>query len=673
MGSLLLTVMVIGLGLFALAIVMIVVSARADHAITIKGPLATLGELDAQIRGKSTTLDDLEAELEKRRSAISNITDIQAEVDSLVRQKDELIAEWQQLEERRQEVLAMRQETEDVQSALADTSRDLSEKSSELGKVEARLNRAEELVGQISQLQEDYNRLEQAVSGLREELSDLQLLKAHEEELRGKIEKLQRDISRVELEVEGFDRRRKEAEEAARIAETDLEKLKADYRDKEADYRDKTALVASTQTELSRMEAQRAELLAQIETYKDKAGISGDSKAADPLLELDALPPVLKDLRSWETHAQEQENEALHRVSNHMKAHGLEYHPRVIRAFHTTMKVNETTQMAVLAGISGTGKSQLPRRYAQAMGIGFLQVPVQPRWDSPQDLMGFYNYIERQFRPTDLARALYHLDAFNGPAESHDLQDRMMLVLLDEMNLARVEYYFSDFLSRLENRPSIDETDRGEARKDAELELDIPLPGGRSTPRIFPGYNVLFAGTMNEDESTQSLSDKVVDRANIMRFAAPKSIEEGMPQGKPADSKALSRTQWRNWVRGTDSLAEDQSRVKDHLNKMVGHMTKLGRPLGHRLGRSIITYAANYPADNGRRDIQTALADQVEMRLLPKLRGIEMENANTELQELSIYVERELNDPILADAIRESADVAEEKTGQFTWRGVTRG
>ncbi|KUJ77784.1 hypothetical protein [Ruegeria profundi] len=666
MGSLLLTVMVIGFGLLALTIVMVVVSARADQAITIKGPLATLGELEAQIRGKSTTLDDLEAELEKRRGAISSISDIQAEVDSLLRQKDELLAEWQQLEERRQEVLAMRQETEDAQSALADVTRDLSEKSSELEKVEARLKRAEELVGQISQLEEDHNRLEQTVSNLREELANLQTLKAREEELREKIEKLERDITRVEAEIEGFDRRREEAEEAARIAESRLEELKADYTDE-------AARVASTQTELSRMEAQRAELLAQIETYKDKAGISGNKKAADPLCELNALPPVLKDLNTWDTHAQEQENEALHRVSNHMKAHGLDYHTRVIRAFHTAMKVNETTQMAVLAGISGTGKSQLPRRYAQAMGIGFLQVPVQPRWDSPQDLMGFYNYIEGQFRPTDLARSLYHLDAFNGPAESSDLQDRMMLVLLDEMNLARVEYYFSDFLSRLESRPGIDETNRSEARKDAELELDIPMPEGQTTPRIFPGYNVLFAGTMNEDESTQSLSDKVVDRANVMRFAAPKSIKAGTPQGKPADSKALTRTQWRKWVRGINALAEDQSRVEMHVERMVEYMTKLGRPFGHRLGRSIMAYAANYPEDNGRRDIQTALADQVEMRLLPKLRGIEMENASTELQELSNYVERELSDPVLADAIRHSAEVAEDGTGQFTWRGVTRG
>ena len=667
MGTLLLTVLIGGFALLALVLVMVVVAARADQAITIKGPLATLGEVEAQISGKRTTLDDLEAELEKRREAISTIADVQAEVDSLIRQKDELLVEWQQLEERRQEVLALRQETEDAQVALSEVTRDLAEKSTELEQVEARLKRAEELVGQISQLEEDQKRLELAVGTLREELSDLQTLKARERELRDSIEKLERDTARVQGEIDNFDKRRDEAREATRLAEARLEEIKADYADE-------ASMLASSQTEITRMDAQRAELLAQIESMKEKTGVSGPggSKAEDPLVDLNALPPVLSDMQKWSEHPMEQESEALHRVTKHMRALGLEYHQRVIRAFHTTMKVNETTQMAVLAGISGTGKSQLPRRYAQAMGIGFLQVPVQPRWDSPQDLMGFYNYIEGKFRPTDLARALYHLDAWNGPEASRDLQDRMMLVLLDEMNLARVEYYFSDFLSRLESRPGMDEADRREARKDAELELEIPMPDGRTTPRIFPGYNVLFAGTMNEDESTQSLSDKVVDRANVMRFAAPKSIKAGTGHGEPADTKALSRTRWQSWVNSIEGLGAEKSRVEDHVEKMVSHMGALGRPFGHRLGRAIMAYAANYPENNGRRGINTALADQVEMRLLPKLRGVEMETSGNAIQELASYVDGELKDSVLAEAIKHSAQLADEGTGQFTWRGVTR-
>jgi len=668
MGQLLLLVLVAGFVLLALVIIMVIVAARADHANTLKPPLATLGEIDAQIRGKATTLDDLEAELEKRRGAISSIADVQAEVDALIRQRDELQAEWHQLEDRRQEILALRQETDEVHAALAGARRDLNEKAQELEKVEARLQKAEQLEARIAELGERHTELEQSVTALRGELSDLHTLQTRERELRENIEKFERDASRIQGEIDSFCARRDEAAEGARLAQTRLEEIKADYTDE-------AAKLVSQQTELTRIDTQRAELLAQIEAMKEKTGMAGGAgrKGEDPLAEFKSPPPVLLGVRAWPEHAaRELETDALHRVTKHMEASGLDYHFRAIRAFHTAMKVNETTQMAVLAGISGTGKSQLPRQYAQAMGIGFLQVPVQPRWDSPQDLMGFYNYIEGKFRPTDLARALYHLDKWNGPAKSQDLPDRMMLVLLDEMNLARVEYYFSDFLSRLESRPGIDQAEHQELRKDAELELEIPMPNGEPTPRIFPGYNVLFAGTMNEDESTQSLSDKVVDRANVMRFAAPKTIMADTRQVTPAETKALSRTQWRNWVKGVDALGPDLGHVKSHVEKMVQHMTALGRPFGHRLGRAMMAYAANYPEDNGRRNIPTALADQVEMRLLPKLRGVEMEAAGSALEQLAEYVETDLNDTVLSKAIRDSVQLANESTGQFVWRGVTR-
>src|SRR6056297_1214471 len=233
--------------------------------------------------------------------------------------------------------------------------------------------------------------------------------------------------------------------------------------------------------------------------------------------------------------------------------------------------------MAVLAGISGTGKSQLPRQYAAGMGIGFLQVPVQPRWDSPQDLMGFYNYIEGKFRPTDMARALWAVDELHNDQAD---PDRMMMVLLDEMNLARVEYYFSDFLSRLESRPRPSDVDDANERKDAEIELEIPNMD--QPPRLFPGYNLLFAGTMNEDESTQSLSDKVVDRANILRFAAPKKIKDGQAERQVEDPKALSQATWNSWITASSSV-EREPVVKASLEIMVELMRDFKRPFGHRL------------------------------------------------------------------------------------------
>ena len=159
----------------------------------------------------------------------------------------------------------------------------------------------------------------------------------------------------------------------------------------------------------------------------------------------------------------------LEAAQNYMEQHGLMFSDRMLKAFHTSLKVSDISPLVVLAGISGTGKSELPRRYAEAMNIHFLNMAVQPRWDSPQDMFGFFNYLEGRFRSTPLGRALIQMDPYhnkpdrgwNEPkdwAKKNSLADQMLLVLLDEMNLARIEYYFSEFLSRLETRRGINLT-----------------------------------------------------------------------------------------------------------------------------------------------------------------------------------------------------------------------
>jgi 5-methylcytosine-specific restriction endonuclease McrBC GTP-binding regulatory subunit McrB len=101
------------------------------------------------------------------------------------------------------------------------------------------------------------------------------------------------------------------------------------------------------------------------------------------------------------------------------------------------------------------------------------------RTDSPQDLFGFYNYLEHKYKATDVARTLVRMDKYNfNPGDFPSLEgtkraDRMLLILLDEMNLARIEYYFSEFLSKLEVRQSVSNPDDLAQRSPAEIELEI--------------------------------------------------------------------------------------------------------------------------------------------------------------------------------------------------------
>ena len=103
-------------------------------------------------------------------------------------------------------------------------------------------------------------------------------------------------------------------------------------------------------------------------------------------------------------------------------------------------------------------------------------------------------------------------------------------------------------------------------------------------------------------------------------------------------------------------------------------MADFNKPFGHRLGRAILAYVANYPEIDGEDPMLTPLADQVEMRLLPKLRGIEIEQAEQIFDKLSEFVATELADDELANAINQSLETAQQSgTGQFVWNGITRG
>lgn len=611
-------------------------------------------------------LADINGQIDTRREAMERIAGDEAEVAALMRMRQEILDELNRLEERREEIRQMDRETEEAVARFAEAQRDLDQLENQLRLIQARLDRAEALTGNIADLEAQETRLMEDVSSLRAEVGELQRLQNQEGHLRANLE----DLRREEARLEG----------TTRTATARLQEVSADVTASEGARAEAAQMLSTLQVEraaisleVEKCSEERAALEARVAHLRDKAGqLDGTgSVEADPLRDLKVMPEVLQQLGALPPHDETNEQDALRRVKLTMEAHGLNYPDRTIHAFHTAMKVNDTTQMAVLAGISGTGKSQLPRRYAEGMGIGFLQVPVQPRWDSPQDLMGFYNYIENRYRPTEMAKALFHLDQFNGDAKDADLQDRMMMILLDEMNLARVEYYFSDFLSRLESRPPKGREQDPKNRTDASIELELRMPDGQNAPTIYPGYNLLFAGTMNEDESTQSLSDKVVDRANILRFAAPKTLKKQQEKGEVPVQKALTRTQWDNWRREPGALGRNTDQIGEQIEKLADIMRQLHRPIGHRMGVAMGAYVANYPELNGDSRISTPLADQVEMRLLPKLRGVEVETRGTQLRSLADLVEQNFEDAQLAAAIRLSLDASEE-TGQFIWRGVSR-
>ena len=306
-------------------------------------------------------------------------------------------------------------------------------------------------------------------------------------------------------------------------------------------------------------------------------------------------------------------------------ASGYQFPGRLVESFHTALKAEDWSPLAVLAGVSGTGKTQLPNLYSRFGGMNFLSVPVQPNWDSPSSLLGFFNAIDNSFNATNLLRAL---DQFSRPVEDGDgMQDRILLVLLDEMNLAHVELYLSDFLSLWELRRGADEI--------PPVYLD--LGAGADRYELSVDRNVLWCGTMNQDETTKSLSDKVIDRGSVLYFPRPDSLVSRSKPDLAPPAEALSLDTWRSWIRTSDQLPEAAiSQVADYrgvIEAINKHLESAGRAMGHRLWQTVESYIANHPrviqaADAGDDDamssaLRLAFADQVVMKVMPKLRGIE--------------------------------------------------
>jgi len=172
----------------------------------------------------------------------------------------------------------------------------------------------------------------------------------------------------------------------------------------------------------------------------------------------------------------------------------LYYAEREIRAFFAGMA---TSKILILQGISGTGKTSLP----YAMGKFFKRdaaiISVQPSWRDRAEMIGYLNEFTKKFNETDFLKALYEAT----------YREDLNIIILDEMNLARIEYYFAEFLSIME-MPNVNEWKIDIVP--AVLEND---PKNFREGKILVPQNLWFVGTANRDDSTFTITDKVYDRA----------------------------------------------------------------------------------------------------------------------------------------------------------------
>lgn len=618
-------------------------------------------------------IDRLQERLEPARAAAARAEDARKEADSRAQEADkkaqEMCRKYEQEESRLQRLLHDMGQRKAEESALVGAVTGLEAQRKEK---EAELDQTQ---SQLAQLRAEQDKLRDSVAERRKAKGERDELCGECEELRGRTGSLRQELGRLEKEREVHHEqlaRTKSELEKLKDSLSERRKAKAERDEFRSECEELHGRIGSLRQELGRLEKERDGLLAQVS--------GGPAAEDDRYAELLGFPDCLKkSLFSEGAQRQTDEREALARVQKYLKSAGLLFPDRTVKAFHTSLKVSEICPLTVLAGVSGTGKTELPIRYARAMGIHSLVLSVQPGWNSPQDLFGFYNYLEKRYKATELVKALIRMDKYHMLEYGLDGRDEsppLLLVLLDEMNLARVEYYFSEFLSKLEIRRTIADPDNGDERQEAEFELDTgPGSSTKSPHRVWVSGNVLFAGTMNEDETTQTLSDKVLDRGNVLRFARPQEGTvklSGIADQEVARShRYLPYSQWQQWIRPPQGHPWDKD-VDQWTEAINRALDKVGRPFGHRVVQAIRAYVRNYPGVDDGSTHRTAFADQVEQKVLPKLRGVDMmEPSSSEALDETMTVVTELADDCLREAFQRSIDQS-VSSGTFLWRGVTR-
>jgi len=264
----------------------------------------------------------------------------------------------------------------------------------------------------------------------------------------------------------------------------------------------------------------------------------------------------------------------------------------------------------ILSGISGTGKTKMVQWFAESVGATekngqFALIPVRPDWSDGSDLLG-YTDIKGDFNPGPLTKILK--EAIAHPENPY-------FVLLDEMNLARVEYYFSDLLSVMESRKW----------ENGQLVTSLVLPEEVTGEKVYLPGNVFILGTVNMDETTHPFSKKVLDRANTIEFNRVQLDHlDFLKDNTEKHGRTLSPEPFKTRYLHLKDVYEDN---KELVERVTAELVKINEILkinashvGYRVRDEICFFMANN--DNEKlMAFDSALDTCILQKVLPRLSG----------------------------------------------------
>lgn len=299
--------------------------------------------------------------------------------------------------------------------------------------------------------------------------------------------------------------------------------------------------------------------------------------------------------------------------------HKIYYELPIIRSYIAGLA---TSRLIILEGLSGTGKSMLPRMFAEFTSSKAYFSPVQATWRDKTDLLGFYSEFSKTFKTTDFMKNLY----------SASYSDKINELVLDEINLSRMEYYFADFLSILEY-----------PQEDWKIKVYDAEAGQKLPQKLEDGYikipnNTWFIGTANTDDSTFTITDKVYDRAVIIDFAEKFSPITSSYNSDPIEISADALLEMFENAKNDDSYKLSEADVKKFLKICDFIKDVFEIKFGNRIMVQIEAFVPVYVALGGTKE--EAIDFMLARKILRKLQGAYQDYVKEELAKLKNLIEQ---------------------------------
>ena len=295
---------------------------------------------------------------------------------------------------------------------------------------------------------------------------------------------------------------------------------------------------------------------------------------------------------------------------------GLYYTPEIVRRFVAGMA---SSKLLILEGISGTGKTSLPYSFSRYLDNPATIVSVQPSFRDRSELLGYFNEFAKRFNETEFLRALYEANYRLDPT----------LIVLDEMNLARIEYYFAEMLSVLE-MPSKDEW---------VLDL-VPTawdgdPEKMTDGKIQVSDSTWFIGTANNDDSTFTITDKVYDRA--MPIELNERADEFECEPREAVHITAEHLEYLFQKAKVDYPISDE--LLDNMQKLDSYLiTRFKMSFGNRIMKQMYDFIPVYVACGGTE--LEAMDYIVARKVLKKFESMNVAFVRDEITGLISYIEK---------------------------------